>query len=495
MIKRLRDNRILSCCLILGLLSAILLCGIRFRAEISNNKVAFCMPDSDIRLLAEAEGIPFSEYKEILINAGLADALSDDETFWLVEDDVAYSYLPAPGFTPEYDTPMVRVMSVRPEWGMRYGMLGYEGAQEVENLIYRAVSDRNIRVVEFTVFRENSTEELISNPEEYVQVIKNLERRIQRHGLELGGEYSVLEPYSPSKILIALTAFGVCASGIFLILCVIGMPKKVQYILLGLAFIGSFAAVLIMERLAIQVFALGTAIVFPCISIWSVARRLAEEESGGKLEFSRYLGILSVSLSIAVAGGIFVSALQSSRFFLLAIENFRGVKLSQALPVFFSLLIVWRALYGRAGVKSVMRDVITGKNFIVILVFVVLAAGVGFFLLRTGDGLEAGVAEQRFRNWLENVLLVRPRTKEFLVAWPCVALSLILVAREKKSYVWPFAVLSSTGFASVVNTFCHSRSPIWLSFARTVYGFIIGAVLGIALIWLMQLWGVKKHKA
>ena len=452
------------------------------------------MPDSDIRLLAEAEGLPFSEYKKILIDAGISDGLNNDKAFWLVEDDVAYSYLPVEGFTPEYDTHMVRVMRVRPEWGTRYGILGYEGAQEIENLIYRAVSDRNIRVVEFTVFRDNSTGQLISNPDEYVQVVKNLERRIQRHGLELGGEYSVFEPYSPSKILIALTAFGVCASGIFLILCVIGMPKKVQYILLGLAFIGSFAAVLIMERLAIQVFALGTAIVFPCISIWCVARRLAEE-SGGKLGISRYLGILSASLSVAVLGGIFVSALQSSTFFLLAIENFRGVKLSQALPVFFSLLIVWRALYGRAGVKSVMRDVLTGKNFVVILISLILAAGIGFFLIRTGDSfIEAGVLEQRFRNWLENVLLVRPRTKEFLVAWPCIALSLVLVVRDRKSYVWPFAVLSSVGFASVVNTFCHSRSPIWLSFARTVYGLIIGAVLGVALIWIVQFWDVRKHK-
>ena len=495
MIKRLRDNRIMSWCLLLGLLAAISLCGIRFRAETSNNKVAFCMPDEDIRVLAEAEGIAFSEYRKILNDAGFTEGLSDDKAFWLVEDDVAYSYLPVPGFTPEYDTPMIRVMRVRPEWGKRYGTLGYEGAQEVENLIYRAISDRNIRVVEFTAFRDNSTEEIISSPDEYVQVIQNLDRRIRQHGLELGDEYSVFAPYSPSKILIALTAFGVCAAGIFLILCVIGIPKKIQYIFLGIAFAGSFASVLIMERLAIQIFALGAAIVFPCISIWYVARTLAEDENSGKRTISRYVGILSASIGIAVVGGVFISALQSSTFFLLAIENFRGVKLSQALPVFFSLLIVWRALYGRAGVKSVMREVLTGRNFMVLLVFAVLAAGVVFFLLRTGDGfLEAGVLEQRFRNWLENVLLVRPRTKEFLVAWPCVALSLVLADKEKKSYIWPFAVLSSTGFASVVNTFCHSRSPIWLSLARTVYGLIIGAVLGIVLIRIGQLWNMRERK-
>lgn len=491
MIQRLKENRILTLSLLIGLVAALILCGIRFGAELCNTKVAFCMPDEDIAILAEAHGMDFEQYKSILLDAGLTDGLSDEAAVWLVEDDVAYSHLPIDSFSPDYETPMVRAFRLRPEWGMRYASLGYKGYEEVENLTYRAITDRNIRVVQFTVFRESSTGKLISDPQEYVEVFEHLEARIARQGLTLGGEYSVFEPYSPSPVLLALTAFGVCASALLLLVLLFGLAKKLQYIMLALALPGSFAAFFLMERLAIQVFALATSVVFPCISLWYMARYLdLVSEKSLSRNITSYVGILGCSALISVIGGIFVSALQSSTFFLLAIENFRGVKLSQALPVVFAAFIVLRAFYGRDGIKGVLKEIKAGKNLIIILAALALAGGIIFFLLRTGDGLiDAGVLEQRFRNWLENVLLVRPRTKEFLISWPCISIALIMIVKGGRRYAWPFAILASTGFASIVNTFCHSRAPIWLSATRTVYGLIIGGFIGIILICLTR--GVK----
>lgn len=474
--------------MLLGFIAALILCGIRFAMEAENTKVAFCMPDEDIALLAGAEGMPFEEYKAILLDAGLTDGLPDNKAVWLVEDDIAYSYLPMEGFTPDYDTPMIRAFRLRPEWGRRYASLGYEGAEEVENLTYRAITDRNIRVVQFTVFRNHKTGTLISDPQEYAEVFQNLKNRIARQGLTLGSEYSVFTPYSPSLVLLSLTAFGVCAAGLFLLLCVFGLPKRAQYILLALAFAGCFGSILLAEHLAIQVFALGASVVFPCLSLWYMAKALGLiKERGLGRNILSYTGMLCAAAGIAVTGGVFVSALQSSTFFLLAIENFKGVKLSQALPVLFSVFIVLRALYGRDGIKGVWAEIRAGKNFIIILAALVLVCGVVFFLLRTGDGwLDAGVLEQRFRNWLENILLARPRTKEFLVSWPCIAISFVLIIKGGKRYAWPFSILSSTGFASIVNTFCHSRAPIWLSLVRTVCGLLIGGTIGIIIICLTQ---------
>ena len=493
MIEKIKNNRVLTFCMILGIICAMILCGIRFGMESSNNKVAFIMPDSEIQLLADAQGTSFQEYKDILLKAGLTEGLTDDKAVWLIQDDVAYNYLPIPDFTPDYETPMVRVFRLGEEWQMRYGFLGYEGAQEIENLSYRAITDRNMRVVELAAFRDNSTGALISDPQEYVEVIENLKVRIAKHGLVLGAEYSVLEPYSPSKILLAAVAFGACAGGIFLILCVFGLSKRWQYILLAAAFGGCFGAILIAERLAIQIFALGATVAFPCISLWYMAAGLdcTEDLGVGKNIFG-YIRILCIAAGITVVGGIFVSALQSSTFYMLSIENFRGVKLSQGLPVGFSVFIVLRVLYGWEKVKKTISEIRMGKNVLIILVVLFLAGCMALFLIRTGDVMDAGVLEQRFRNWMEKLLLVRPRTKEFMISWPCVALAMILVAKGERRFAWPFAILASTGFASVVNTFCHSPAPLWLSLARTVYGLVIGALFGILLIFIS---GAIKRKA
>lgn len=488
MLQRLRDNKILTVAMALGLVCALILCGVRFSMELGNTHVAFCMPDEDIALLAEAEGMDFEVYKAMLLEAGLTDGLDEHAAVWLVEDDVAYSYLPIEGFVPDYEAPMVRAFRLRPEWGERYGLsyIGYAGPEEIENLTYRAITDRNVRVVQFTVFRDYGTKELISDPDIYVQVFESLGQRIARHGLTLGDSYSVFEPYKPAPALLGITAFGVCAAGIFLLVCLFELKKKWQYILLWLSAIGCPVAFLLMERFAIQVFALGTAIVFPCISLWYLARGLTLVKADGLgREISAYLKLLWGSAAISVVGGLFVGALQCSTFFLLAIENFRGVKVSQALPVVFAAFIVLRAFYGRQGVKGILQELRSGGKFLILLVLLVLALGIVYFLARTGDGiLDAGALEQRFRNWLENLLLVRPRTKEFLAAWPCLAAALLLVNRGGKRYAWPFAILSAVGPASVINTFCHSRSPLWLSGLRTVYGLILGGAIGILLLCL-----------
>ena len=92
-----------------------------------------------------------------------------------------------------------------------------------------------------------------------------------------------------------------------------------------------------------------------------------------------------------------------------------------------------------------------------LLCLVLILAAVGtVYILRTGDGmLSVSVGEQRVRNWLERVLLFRPRTKEFLIAYPAIAAAYCCAARRSRLTAWLFGVFGAIGFASVANTFCH----------------------------------------
>ena len=120
----------------------------------------------------------------------------------------------------------------------------------------------------------------------------------------------------------------------------------------------------------------------------------------------------------------------------------------------------------------------------------ILAAVGTVYILRTGDGmLSVSVGEQRVRNWLERVLLFRPRTKEFLIAYPAIAAAYCCAAHRSRLTAWLFGVFGAIGFASVSNTFCHIRAHFLVSLLRTGIGLVLGLVLGaIVLLILRACW-------
>ena len=70
----------------------------------------------------------------------------------------------------------------------------------------------------------------------------------------------------------------------------------------------------------------------------------------------------------------------------------------------------------------------------------------------------------------------RPRTKEFLVGWPCLVLFVYyLKTMNVKLLEWAFAVGSSILFASVINSFCHVFTGAGIIYTRVINGVIIGA--------------------
>lgn len=487
----LRNNRILTAVLLLGLVCALLLCGIRFGLEMKNTKVMLFMSASDLERLSADSGISLEYYVNQFKSAGIAvaDKIPLGGAVGLVEDEKQYSHNPIEGFdSAAYEGEMVRVFQLIPKFAARYAVLGYEGPEEIENMFYRAVTERNIRVLWMTPFTRGGTGELVSDPQPYVQVAENLGRRIARHGLSLGDGFSAFERYIPSPLLIIGVFWGTCAACAFLCLSVF---RRFNPLLMLPALAVCVPAYYAAPELSVSGFALLASIAFPCLGIWHAAERL---ETAGKdlrpAPVKIYLSTFARVFVISIIGGVFIGALQSSSLYLLAIYNFRGVKLSQILPLAFAVYIIFRKLYGGRGIRGVISEVLSGSKFLAALLVLVLICGAVLFILRTGDGtLSVGVLEQRFRNWLEKVLIVRPRTKEFLVAWPCLAAAFGLVSLGWKRYAWPFAVIAAVGLSSVVNTFCHSRSPLWLSFTRSVLGALIGIAIGLVILVLLRGFG------
>jgi hypothetical protein len=477
--KFYRENKYLSLFLLFGLISALILCGIRAVMEFRNTDVCIIMSTSDMAMIdGELEGVRAFDGGNIL-----------DGALLLVEDENQYSNNPIEGnylpdaLGPNRELRQVRCFYLYPQFAARYHYLGYPGAEEIENILYRAVTDRNIRVLWLTPFVDAETGETITDAAVYNGVLENLSVRLARQGLTLGDSFSLFREYDSLTGIALFIAFGISAAGVILLGSLWGLSPRRRKILIYV-FGPPFIVLALIDiwggyNLFVPIAAFAASVIFPCLALWYMTVNLSAVKQGRlSRELGEYARILFATFGIAAVGGLFVGGLQSSTDYLLAIENFRGVKLSQILPVGFAIYVVLKYL-------CPPREILAGKKFILILGALILIAGVGYYILRTGNS-NVGVLEQRLRNWLEHVLIARPRTKEFLVAWPCIAVSFVLVARGKKQYAWPFAILTSAGFASVVNTFCHSRSPLWLSLTRVLTGVIIGAAIGFAIICIMH---------
>ena len=155
---------------------------------------------------------------------------------------------------------------------------------------------------------------------------------------------------------------------------------------------------------------------------------------------------------------------------------FYGVKLAQIVPIAFSAVLLFAVLFLRNRKEGRRRPPLA----LIIALFAAVAAALVVILLRSGDNMiPVSQLELDLRNWLEIKLYARPRTKEFLLAFPALALYVTACEKRVPILALPLGVLSEVGAVSVVNTFCHFFTPLRVSVIRTAIGTGIGAVIGL----------------
>jgi len=168
------------------------------------------------------------------------------------------------------------------------------------------------------------------------------------------------------------------------------------------------------------------------------------------------------------SAGILIVTLLSGEEFFLKLDEFRGTKLSLVLPLLFAFFYLYRSEWNK-----ILSQEVKVKHlclFLFIFLFFVL------FLLRSGEHFSFLLpGEDKLRLILENIFLVRPRTKEFLFGHPLLILGFFLLNR-------PLILLGLIGQVSIVNTFAHLHTPLSILFLRTFYGLFLGTLCGLGLL-------------
>lgn len=180
--------------------------------------------------------------------------------------------------------------------------------------------------------------------------------------------------------------------------------------------------------------------------------------------------------ALSFAGGLVVAAGMTGLGYMLQLSQFTGVKAASFLPILIAGFLMLRRF---GDVKQAAQEPIRWGTA---LLGIAVAGVLGYMLMRTGnEGAQVSGIELQVRSLLDQLLPVRPRTKEFLIGHPAMILGLSLAALDRKRFA-PICVallaFGAIGQASIVNTFSHGHSPVALAALRVAIGLGLGAVVG-----------------
>ncbi len=126
--------------------------------------------------------------------------------------------------------------------------------------------------------------------------------------------------------------------------------------------------------------------------------------------------------------------------------------------------------------EIINRPAVWGELFLIGIMMLAMLV----MALRSDNVSNVPALEVAFREFIERALLVRPRTKEFLIGYPALVFYWYVVRKGWiPGYREAVRIVSVLAFSSAVNTFCHFHTLLSLSVIRTVNGWWLGMLIGV----------------
>jgi hypothetical protein len=331
-----------------------------------------------------------------------------------------------------------------------------------------AVSERNIRALYVRLFGLEQSATVLENGLSFIGRVK---ANIEAEGLVVGPVKSLPSiPYS--RLLILVVGVGVLG-GVLLFLNYFLAPQWTALLGLG-GLLGWVGLLYVQPLLARKAFALLAVIIFPMLAVMTLVRK-------EKRTVEEAVKALLLMTGISFLGAVLLTGLLADKSFMLKLEQFSGVKLAHlvpllVLPLYFFLKHSDQKLL--TTTREVLHTPLSVWHVLAGLFFLLIVA---IYLLRTGNGVPGLVStwEIKFRGLLDSLLLVRPRTKEFLIGHP---LMLMLLYYGYSHQKLPLLFLGIIGQISLINTYAHLHTPLGISFLRSFHGLWLGVLLGLVLL-------------
>ncbi len=185
---------------------------------------------------------------------------------------------------------------------------------------------------------------------------------------------------------------------------------------------------------------------------------------------------LIAGLLIVLGGGLVIAAFYGTSSAMLRLAPFSGVKMTLLLPPLLVLINDLKQRVHPESMSDILRRPPLWGEMILLGVF---ALAVLVLTVRSGNSGFVPGWEIKFRDLLERTLWVRPRTKEFLIGYPCLVIYYSLIRGDvAPHYREVFRIGASLAYASAINTFCHFHTLLPLTVVRVVNGWWLGILVG-----------------
>lgn len=329
-----------------------------------------------------------------------------------------------------------------------------------------------------------------------LQYVADIKKSVEARGYTIG-KAGVFEenngPYFTKKAELLPVAAAIIAGCVMFLALLLNINSKWQLALWAVVTAAVCAVLLLFRGLLLrQVLAFAAACVFPVLSmsvILSIWDKNKDKTMGALKIIFNAAWQLALAIALSLVGAAFLSAILTDSRFLLEIDIYRGVKLTFMMPVILmavlyakkydlleaagkGLNVLWQRLNGLLDTKLTFRHVV------LLLVFLFVAF---YFVGRSGHtgGVAVSGIELKLRALLEDVMYARPRNKEFMIGHPAFFLA-AMAAYRGAPRLWQFVLVCAAviGQGSLVQTFCHMRTPVVMSFVRALDGYAVGVVFG-----------------
>ncbi|HSV31077.1 MAG TPA: DUF5693 family protein [Atribacteraceae bacterium] len=328
--------------------------------------------------------------------------------------------------------------------------------REARDRFLRAVRERSIRLLYVRLFTEPS----FTIWEKNRDYLASLSLELEERGFTFG-PVEPLDPFTPGLFSLVLYGFAVALA----FTAVYGAFFPGRWIVMALAGVFLLGMIVFNRAEGMRYMGFFAGLSFPALSVFLLVDSYRE-----KLPVIR-----SVVLAFLVlfAGSLVVGLGQFDRSYVLRIDQYWGVKASLVVPIILVLLYLFKTKALGRSIPAVADGALRRYELIIVGI---LAVGSVLFLTRTGNFplWPAGAIESRMRILLEEVMFMRPRTREFLLGYP--ALWLLFVYRGKgiraifQLLLWLGA---SIGFVTFFNSFCHIHTGLLFVLLRFLNALVL----------------------
>lgn len=376
---------------------------------------------------------------------------------------------------------IVRVHSIQQEEMEKYS------AERVINRYIRSALDRNVRYLYLRGVPITRPGENLGSLQ--IDLIEGITAGLKEADFQSGSVVPFTSP-SVQNWQIVATALAVIMLGLLFVNKFLGaqLPLGLYSALLFTGVIIFTAAYNLLDQIFIrQTLALALAVLVPSLSSFFIADIFSKNSIFSLLK----------AVFLTLFGGLLVATILSSPDFYTQAEVFRGVKIAFIVPLFLTAtyyLFEERKIESLSGLKNhldkILNLVLKFKHIILAgAAFVVLIIYVG----RTGNLPLVPVPpwEIIIRDYLEEILTIRPRFKEFLFGHPFLfLLPLVKIYLSIPLLKFFMVIMATIGQVTIINSFSHLHTPLLTTMIRTAHGYWLAVPF--ALIYGVILFGLYK---